>query len=73
MNAVLLALVWMTTGFTVAVVFGHMCTTEHDTGSTKHPELDVTIVARPSKIGYGEASTTIPPRWMKPIPIWTKR
>ena len=73
MNAVLLALVWMTTGFIVAVAFGHMCSTEDNTSSAKPTELDVTIVTRPSKIGYGEAPTTRPPRWMKPIPIWTKR
>ena len=44
MTAVLLALVWMAAGFIVAVVFGHMCSTEEDTHSTRHSELELNVI-----------------------------
>ena len=43
MTAILLALAWMAAGFIVAVVFGHMCSTEDDTRSTRRPELEVNV------------------------------
>jgi len=34
----------MAAGFIVAVVFGHMCSTEEDTHSTRHSELELNVI-----------------------------